>query len=192
MKKVGIRYEFQEGKMIFPPIVWPQRCPCCGSEQISAQYLLNHRARYTSTTVGRTTTSTYFPLHWSIPYCEPCKKHAHQQSNLAGVIILLDLLLMLALLFTLASRVNDLLIVVLLAGSILAAVILYQILLRLVVFPKLTEACTHSSYAVTASDDAQMVFFHFYRNEHAELFAQLNHSEAIEAIKPSFWSLKRK
>lgn len=192
MKKVGIPYEMRDGKLYVPPIEWPQRCPCCGNDKVNAQYKLEHQARYVSSTVGSTTRSSYFPLKWQVPFCEICINHTTRVTTLRVIIILLVLILPIVLSIVLRVGSDSLIVTLLIIGSILAGVILYQVLLRMMVISKMTKTCVHYGDAIFASDNEQRVFFHFYRDDQAGLFAQLNHEELMEDTKPNFWSLKRK
>jgi hypothetical protein len=191
MKKVGVPYEMREGKLHMPPTAWPMRCPCCGSEKANAQYKLEFSARYVSETRGTTTTSTYYPLEWQVPYCENCKIHTTRSTNLLVIITVLIILMpiVLAVVFGVTSDSGSVLLLII--GSLIIGVILFQVLKRVFVISKMTKACAHHRFAIFASCDEQRVFFHFYRDEQAALFAQANNSEPMDDEKPNFWSLKR-
>jgi hypothetical protein len=191
MKKVGIPYEMREGKLNMPPVNWPVRCPCCGSEKANTQYKLEHNARYVSVTSGTTTSSTYYPLKWQVPYCENCKTHTTRSTNLLVIITVLTILSPIVLSLALGVVSDSASVLLLIIVSIISGIILYQILKRVLVVSKMTKACAHHRFAVFASDDMQRVFFHFYRDEQAALFAQANNSEVMDDIKPNFWSLKK-
>ena len=93
MKKVGIPFEMREGKLHMPPVNWPVRCPCCGSEKVDGQFKLEHRAREVSSSTTTSTSSTYYPLEWQVPYCEVCKAHAARTMSLFVVIIFVVIIL---------------------------------------------------------------------------------------------------
>ncbi len=42
----------------------------------------------------------------------------------------------------------------------------------MMVYSKMTKACAHYREAIYATSDEQRIFFHFFRDEQAALFAQ--------------------
>ena len=191
MKKVGIPYEILQDKLYMPSVIWPQKCVCCGKETDKTTFDLEHKARYASTTSGSTTTSNYYPLEWKVPCCERCRDHATQASNLFAAIVVLTILAPIILVIVLGAESSTLAFLLLLVASVVIGVTLYQVLLRLLVFSKMTGSCAHYGNALFATDDAGSVVFHFYRDELAEHFAQLNNAKPIDAEKPNFWRLKK-
>jgi hypothetical protein len=191
VKKVGIPYEMREGKLNMPPVNWPVRCPCCGSEKANTEYTLEHNARYVSVTSGTTTSSTYYPVKWQVPYCENCKIHTERSTNILYIIVFLVILSPIVLSIALGVVSDSARVLLLIIGSIIAGIVLYQILLRTWVASKMNKSCAHHRFAVFATDDARRIYFHFYRDEQAALFAQANNSEVMDDIKPNFWSLKK-
>ena len=191
MKKVGIPYEMREGKLYMPPVNWPVRCPCCGSDNANAHYKLECKARYDRVTSGTSTTSTYYPLDQQVPYCETCRTHATRVSNLLLIIVLLILISPIVLSIALGVVSDSMSVLIIVVSSTLVGVILYQVLLRVMVYSKMTKACVHYREAIYATSDEQRIFFHFFRDEQAALFAQANNSEPEADEKPNSWSLKR-
>lgn len=191
MKKVGIPYEIREEKLYMSSILWSQKCLCCGSEKDTTMYDLEHKARYESTASGTTTTSSYYPLAWKVPYCERCKAHAAQVTNLLWGIIFLAILMPVVLVIALGAESSTLIFILLSAVSAVVGVILYQALFRLLISPKMTGNCAHHAYAVFAADDKKSVFFHFYNEEQATIFARMNNAELMDAEKPNFWKWQK-
>jgi hypothetical protein len=191
MKKVGVPYKMREGKLHLPPTAWPMRCPCCGSDNANAHYKLEHKARGVSVTSGTTTTSTYYPLEWQVPYCENCIIHTSRSTNLLVIITVLIILMPIVLAIALGVASDSGSVLLLIIGSLIIGIILYQVLKRLLVNSKMSKACAHHRFAIFATSDEQRIFFHFYRDEQAALFAQANNSEPMDDEKPNFWSLKR-
>jgi hypothetical protein len=191
MKKVGIPYEMREGKLNMPSTAWPLRCPCCGGDNANAHYKLEHKARDVSVTTGTTTSSTFYPLEWQVPYCENCKTHTTRSTNLLVIITVLIILTPIVLSIALGVASDSGSVTLIIIGSLIIGVILYQILKRVLVVSKMSKACAHHRFAVFATDDERRIFFHFYRDDQAGLFAQLNNAELMDDVKPNFWSLKR-
>ncbi len=123
MKKVGVPYEMREGKLIMPPTVWPMRCPCCGSEKANANFKLECKAKYDSVTSGTSTTSTYYPLEWQVPYCENCRTHATRVSNLLLIIVLLILISPIVLSIALGVVSDSMSVLIIVVSSTLVGVI---------------------------------------------------------------------
>ena len=192
MKKVGIPYEMREGKLNMPPVKWPVRCPCCGSDKVDGQFKLEHKAREVRSSSTTSSSSSYYPLEWQVPYCEVCKAHAARTTTLLVISVLLVLILPIVLAIGLGVVSDSMSVILLIAGSIMFAMILYQVLLRVMVFPKMTKSCAHYREAIFVTDDEKSMVFHFYRDDQAGLFAQANNSGVLDDIKPSFWSMKRK
>ncbi len=190
MKKVGLPYEIQENKLYMPAVIWPPKCVCCGGETGKTSYDLEHKARYASTTSGSTTTSSYYVLEWQVPCCEQCRVHATRASNLLVATIMLIILVPIVLVIVLGAVSSTLTFLLLLAASIVIGVVLYQVLLRMIVYSKMTDRCSHYGSALFARDDTSSIFFHFYNDEQARQFAELNQAELEEAEKPNFWRLK--
>jgi hypothetical protein len=191
MKKVGVPYEMQEGKLHMPPVNWPVRCPCCGNDNANAYYKLECKARDVSVTTGTGTATTYYPLEWQVPYCENCRTHATRVTNLLVIIVLLVLISPIVLSIALGVVSDSMSVLIIVVSSILVGVILYQVLLRVMVYSKMTNACIHYREAIYATSDEQRIFFHFFRDDQAALFAQANNSEPEDDEKPNFWSLKK-
>jgi hypothetical protein len=191
MKKVGIPYQIREGKLYMPPVAWPQCCPCCGSEQANSPYHLECKARLVSAATASTTTSTYYPLEWQVPYCEHCKAHMELVNRAILIAIAVFFILPITLTLALGKASDGMFFVLALLGGAAIAVILYQILLRVMVRSKMAPTCANFRNAIYASDEAQRIFFHFHRDEQAWMFAQLNHAELMDDIQPTFWTLRR-
>lgn len=191
MKKVGIPYEMREGKLHMPPVNWPVRCPCCGIDNANAHYKLECKARDVSVTTGTTTATTYYPLQWQVPYCENCRTHATRVTNLLVIIVLLVLISPVVLSIALGVVSDSISVLIIAVSSILVGVILYQVLLRVMVYSKMTKACAHHREAIYATSDEQRIFFHFFRDDQAVLFAQVNNSEVMDDIEPTSRSLKK-
>jgi hypothetical protein len=185
MKTVGIPYSMSGDRLVPPVVLWPQQCPCCGSEA-NTYFLLQHRAReISSTDYSRTTTTTYYQLRWNVPYCQPCKGHATISSNLLLWISLVLIFLALGVFLILLSRIDPLVLsIILILGSFAAGAVIYQIFKRLLVRSKMSSACAHDAAAINVSDDFEKLYFHFYRNDQAEMFALMNHSEALDFVHP--------
>ncbi len=191
MKKVGIPYDIREGKLFMVPVQWPQKCVCCGVAEDNTNYEIVYKAHHTSTTVGSTTKSNFYPLTWKLPYCDRCKTHATQTSNLFMVIVVLCILMPIVSVIALGKTSSTVAFLIALAASIILGIIAYQVLLRTVVFSKMTDSCTHHADALFGSDDSEQIYFHFYNDEIAEGFAQMNRAELMDTVKPNFWTGKK-
>ena len=74
MRIVAIPYQVQDEKLIMPPLSWPNRCACCGSPNPNATAPLHHSARTKfDPTINK---HSYYPLAWSVPYCDVCRRHS--------------------------------------------------------------------------------------------------------------------
>jgi hypothetical protein len=182
MKKVNIPYQMQANKMIVPPVAWPKICPCCGSQQADATYSYSYRARQISTTTGAGSTSTYYDLKFEYPICKQCNSHAQTIANLPAFFFLGGLLLIIALGVALSDDLLPML--AYMAGTVVLALILYQLILRLVVLPKKKPTCANTGYPIYASDDESNIVFHFYRDDYAALFANFNQSPLMDDTPP--------
>ena len=116
-----------------------------------------------------------------MPYCELCESHAKPASSITPTILVIGVLLTLAFGIVVGQIVPILLFI---AGLVIAGVILYQVLLRVIVFPRLTSTCATHHYAVLVSDKDNKVFFHFYNDEYAKQFADVNHVELTDDAPP--------
>lgn len=196
MKKVKIPYTMQAGTMgiqlVMPPVAWPGKCPCCGSAHPDQLFTLDFKARYSSSMVGNTTTSTYYPLSWQVPFCKTCLAHVKKLENLTYIIIAACILLPILIPIIFGFVSNGLLVAVVLVGCIILGLLTYQMALRLFIRPKMSKSCAHHRYPVFASDAESAVEFNFYNDAIVDEFALLNQSEAVFTEKPNFWSLKRK
>jgi len=172
MKHVGIAYAFHDEKLAMPPVIWPQRCPCCGIDQVDAQYNLKHKARATQSRQGTSTVSTYYELDWDVPYCSACVSHAKPIDGLAAVIGFFGLILIIV--FALAASDDFLPMVGAIAGTALLGLVAYQVVLRAVIHPRMTDDCVWHSYALFARSDYQKVYFHFRNNDYGAWFAAIN------------------
>ena len=183
--------KFEKENCLWYPSNGLQKCVCCGAEVDNISYEIVYKAQLQKTTAGSTTTSNFYPLTWQVPYCDRCKTHATQTSNLFMVIVVLCILMPIVSVFALGKTSSTMAFLIALAASIILGIIAYQVLLRTVVFSKMTDSCTHYADALFGSEDETHIFFNFYNDEIAEGFAQMNRAELMDTVKPNFWTGKK-
>lgn len=181
MRKASIPYEIREQKLYMPPVAWPLRCPCCGREEAMNKYELKHMAQYQRSATPTTSSSSGYALEWQVPYCERCVGHEKPASSITPAMLVIGVLLTVTFGIVVGQVVPILLFI---AGLVVAGVILYQVLQRVIVFPRMTSTCATPHCAVLVSDKDDEVFFHFYNDEYAKQFADVNHVELTDDAPP--------
>jgi hypothetical protein len=178
---VSIPYELRDNKLWMRSITWPDQCPCCDEKDSAAlgTYKYEHKARYSQTSTGSTTTTTSLPLEWEVPYCLSCQEHMKIAENWKNGIFAVCFLLPIILTLIIDAS-SSMLILLLYALFIIGGFALYTIIVKAVVKPKLNPTCLDYNLAFWASSpptDDYRVVFNFERDEYAQAFAELNMAE---------------
>jgi hypothetical protein len=180
MQQIAMPYQTQSGTLTMQHVRWPPRCACCGSDNVSTHYRLEHRAELREIETNKV---SFYPLSWNVPYCSTCLKHARTIPVLKMVVYLAGGLLWvgfgygLFLLGLAEETVGVVIFVLSLAvigfGSYKVAGLLARVLIET------TPTCSQEDIAIKvfSSSLEQKVIFTFYNDDYAAAFASLNGRE---------------
>lgn len=97
MRTVAIPYQVLGNQLFTQILKWPARCACCGREHPGSWTPLGFDAE---ATFDRShTVRTSYPLKWSVPYCQACKKHVSREMLTSGGMLFAPVLIVLFLMW---------------------------------------------------------------------------------------------
>lgn len=177
MKQITISYQTQSGTLTMENVRWPRRCACCGRDDVSTHYRLEHQAELREVETNKV---SFYPLSWNVPYCSTCLKHARTIPTLKMAIYVAGGLLWVGVgygLFLLGLAEETIGMVIFLLSLAVIGFGSYKVAGLLVkALVEITPTCSREDFAVEASSFSleQKVIFTFYNDDYATAFASLN------------------